>query len=196
MLALMQKLTCLAALLLVGCGGPWTVVKQASPNPFTAQTAFFVAPTTWNNLRIGTKDEAEWLAGKKPETQQTHTNDKLAFSTRFQQMMVTKARGLAIQPAPEGRPAPGWTVRSNIHFFEPGFYAVVAQAPTQVRLTVDFVDPNGQLADQIEVKDEMQPQIPKTPIVLYTVTERLLRTAEGAAMKVTRYMRKRCGLPQ
>jgi hypothetical protein len=183
------------SLIAVGCGGPWTVVKQASPNPFSAQTAFFVTPPTWNNLQVEGRDEAAWLAGKKPETQQAHNNDKLAFSSRFQQMMVTKARGLDIHDNAEGRP-PGWTVRTNVHYFEPGFYAVVTSAPTRVRLTVDFVDPNGQVADQIEVADQMSPQIPYSPVVLYTVTERLMRTAEGTAIKITRYMRERCGLPK
>ncbi len=179
-----------------GCGGLWTVVKQANPNPFNATAQFTVAPVTFNNLKVGKKTEGDWLAEKKPETQQSHQNDKALFSQRFQQMVVTKAQGLNIQPMIEGQPPAGFTIRGNIYWLEPGVYAVVYSAATQIRMVVDIVDPAGQVADQIEVSALTAPQVPFTPIILYTVTERLMKTSEEAAMKVTRYLRERSGLPK
>jgi hypothetical protein len=184
------------SLLAAACGGPWTVVKQSSPNPFNAQVQFSVAPVTFNNLKVGKKLEGEWLASKKPEAQQSHQNDKALFSQRFQQMMVTKAKGLNIQPMMDGQPPAGFSIRPNIYWFEPGFYAVVAANATQIRMVVDVVDPAGQLVDQIEVAAAQHPQLAFTPIVFYTVTERLMKTAEEAANRVTRYLRERSGLPK
>jgi hypothetical protein len=186
----------LCTLFATSCGGLWTVIKQANPSPFNPQAVFVVAPTTYNNMKVGKKQEGEWLAEKKPETQQSHQNDKALFSQRFQQMMVTKAKGLNIQPMIEGQPSPGFTVRPNIFWLEPGVYAVVYSAATQIRMMVDIVDPAGQVVDEIEVSALMNPQVPFTPIILYTVTERLMKCAEEAAMKVTRYLRERSGLPK
>jgi len=185
-----------STMMAIGCGGPWTIVKQANPNPFNAQTQFAVAPVTFNNLKVGKKMEGEWLATKKPETQMSHQNDKASFSARFQQACVSRAKGLPIQPLVEGAPFPGFTVHGNVYWMEPGVYAVVYSISTQVRMMVDIVDPAGQVADQFEVSANVAPQIPFTPIVMYTVVDRLNRAAEEVAGRVDQYLRLRTGLPK
>ena len=57
----------------IGCGGPWTIVKQTNPAPFNAGTTFSVQAATWDpNLKVGTKNEADWLASKDASAQASH----------------------------------------------------------------------------------------------------------------------------
>ncbi len=65
-----------------GCT-PWVIVRQGNPNPLTPQSQFALDNTTFNNLMVARKSEAEYLADKKPETQQSFQNDKLTFMAGF-----------------------------------------------------------------------------------------------------------------
>src|SRR4051812_24365646 len=76
-------LAAIPMLLVVGCGPPWTVIRQGNPNPLTAQTQFAIDNTTFNNLMVAKKTEAEYLSEKKPETQQSFQNDKMAYMGGF-----------------------------------------------------------------------------------------------------------------
>jgi hypothetical protein len=151
MKALMKVLVAAVPLFLIaGCGPPWVVIRQGNPNPITAQTQLAIDNTTFNNLMVARKSEAEYLADKKPETQQSFQNDKLAFLAGFQSGIQGQRGPLDVQ-GPEaltGR----FAIRSNVEFLEPGNFNGFVNVATEMRTKVTITDPNQQVVDEIEIK--------------------------------------------
>jgi len=161
---------------LVSCGGSWRIVKQATPSPFKADSTFAVAPATWEGVMVGKKTEADWLSDKKPETQASHTNDKASLGAQLSVMAQTHAKALKIVQGEAN-----YTVKPNVFWFEPGYYAMVASAPTQIKVRFDIVDGQGATVDQIEIEGVGAATMAFNPIPRATVGQRLSAAADQVA---------------
>ncbi len=136
--------------LLTGCGPRWQVIAQAAPNPFRGQSRFAVLPIDYTNLTIGQKSEAQYLAEKEPEQRASFLEDKVGINQEFARALIEEAQsaGIVVVPATGPGSAP-FEIRPHISFIEPGFYAVVAAAPSEVQMSVQITLPNGQILDEI-----------------------------------------------
>ena len=149
----MKKALALAVLLLTvviaGCGPKWTVVKQASPNPMTASSSFKVEKAVLDpNFRIGEKTEAEWMGKKDGEAQAKWEGDKTAIYEKFVEGFMSEKENLVVANAPG---AGVFSVRARYVQYEPGYYAVVSAAPTQLDADIEYLDAGGQFVDVIRV---------------------------------------------
>jgi hypothetical protein len=172
-----------------GCGGSWSVIKQAAPNPFTPDGTFAVAPPTFENLRVGDKSEAEWLTEKDEKARMIHEGDKQSYGNAFVTAMNAHKKSLKI--VAEGA---RFTVKSHLYWMEPGYYAMVSHAPARVKVRVDVADEKGTVVDQVEFTGQGAAIEPFNPVPRGTVGERLRECADEVAAKVSRYLRQRAGL--
>jgi hypothetical protein len=173
--------------LVMGCAPPWTIVRQGNPNPINPQTQLAIDNTTFNNLMVARKTEAEYLADKKPETQQSFQNDKLAFLAGFTNGVQSQSAPLAVA-GPEaltGR----FAIHSNVDFLEPGNFNGFINIATEMHTHVTITDPNQQPVDEIELRCIVAADLYR-PAIGMRVTEcgRLTGTY------VARYLKMRSGL--
>lgn len=173
----------------IGCGGGWTIIKQAQPSPFKPDSTFAVAPATWEDLKVGKKTEAEWLAEKDEKAKMSHEGDKQLYANEFASQVNTRAKGLKI--AGEGS---NYVIKSHVYWMEPGYYAMISHGPAQVKVRVDVIDGGGAVIDQIEFIGQGDAVMPFNPIPRATVGERLKYAAHEVAAKVTKYLRERAGV--
>ena len=141
--------------LLMGCAPKWTVIQQASPNPFIGKGDFAVVPVDFDGLMVGEKTEAEYLAGKSAEQGEKFQGDKRAIDERFLAELKDEAQdeGLKIERA-AGENKAKFIVKPLVQFIEPGFYAVVASAPSEVRMRVTIESADGTVLDIIELSHQ------------------------------------------
>ena len=98
------------------------------------QHSFSLEGMHWEQLRIGGKSEAEYLAGKDAEQQQSFQTDKAGFQERFVAQLATRAQGVELVPTPPGKEGV-FTIRATVTYFEPGFYVGVAARDSEVDIT-------------------------------------------------------------
>ncbi len=166
-----------------GCT-PWVIVRQGNPNPLTPQSQFALDNTTFNNLMVARKSEAEYLADKKPETQQSFQNDKLTFMAGFMGG-VQGQRGPLDVAGPDqltGR----FAIRSNVEFLEPGNFNGFFNVPTEMRTKVAITDASGTAVDEIEIKCAVAADLFR-PAIGMRVTE----CGRITGNYVARYLRQR-----
>jgi hypothetical protein len=133
--------------LLSACGGvPWTVVRQAAPDPFVGQGQFAVEHLHFEQTRVGDKAEADYAASKEPEQQQSWQADKDAMAAQFLAGLSSEGEGVVSVGGPGGA-----IVRPIVTFIEPGFYVGVAAHPSEVDMDIQVLDAQGQLRDEISV---------------------------------------------
>ena len=94
-----MRTLCLAVLLtfsalLLGCSVhyPWVVIEQAEPNPFIGKNRFYVKSMQYEELRIGSKSEDEYVADKEDDSVASFDGDKDAVAERFHNSLVKSAR--------------------------------------------------------------------------------------------------------
>lgn len=143
--------------LLSGCGPKWTVVKQATPAPFTAQKQFEVLPVDFTGLRVGEKTEVGYLEEKDPESKANWAGDKLGINEEFQQKLISAARdhGITVVPA-TGPGSAAFVLRPKVAWLEPGYYVGVSGGASQVKMTLQITAPDGQVLDEILVSHGTQ----------------------------------------
>jgi hypothetical protein len=133
----------------VGCI-PYVAV-QSPPPPLASYRSFVVEPMHFDQVSVGGKSEAEYLAGKNPNSRSSWEGDKQAVAQQFLASMMAYAGALQIGPAMQ-QPGPGTLiVRPFCQFIEPGNYNGFFNVNTQVRVTAQILDPSGQVLDQVEL---------------------------------------------
>jgi hypothetical protein len=146
--ALWIFMLCLAPLL-AACGHPWKTMREAVPNPFYGQGRFGVVPIVFYGLQVGDGSEAEWMAEKDAEQQQSWQEDKAAMNEEFTEALIATAasEGVAIVRARSAADAP-FFLRANVTFYEPGIFAVVLNKNTRLKAMVQLTDPAGGVFDE------------------------------------------------
>jgi hypothetical protein len=164
----------LAGSALAGCAPPaWQVVAFATPNPFVGQRRFAVTPIDYAGLMVGRKPEPVYMAGKDPKQQESFQGDKAGLNEKFLGHLIVTARASGIEVVPATGPdsAP-FILRPAVDFIEPGFYAGVAGAPSEVHLVLRIVGPDNHVLDEVAFAHGTDPQagvsigvfaIPKDP---------------------------------
>lgn len=144
-------------LFVVGCAPPWTVIKQAEPNPFVGKTEFVVMPVDYTGLRVGSKTEEEYLSEKKDKTVDSFQQDKVDMNELF----TTNLRAVATDNGIDVDVAAGevttYVIKPHVGFMEPGFYAVIASAPSEVVMRLKIEDKDGKVLDEIEIVHQTSP---------------------------------------
>jgi hypothetical protein len=143
----------LFALALIGCGPPWVVVMQTTPNPLVNQAKFSVVPTDFTGLTIGEKPEAVYLSEKDAGQQQSFAADKAGINEEFVNALIKQARDAGIEVVLGMGPADApFQIHPSIAWIEPGFFAGVMGAPSQIRMKLRITTPDGRVLDEINMK--------------------------------------------
>jgi hypothetical protein len=180
----LSSVVLILAVALGGCGGPkWVVIKQASSNPMTATTSFKVekaafAPT----FHVGAKTEQEWMSEKKAGTKENWEGDKIAMTEKFAEGFLAGKDNLLVANA---NGAGVFSVRAKFVQYEPGFYAFVASAPTQLDADVEFLDASGVAVDVIRVHVKQ---------ASLSTGDGARRCAQEIGMQAAKYLKERAGL--
>jgi hypothetical protein len=153
----LQLLLLLGALSLffLGCAPKWTVIQQATPNPFVGKGGdFSVLPIDYSELKVGEKSEEQYLAAKDEKQQASFQGDKQAVDERFQANLRENAQSEGVTVKAAAGQNKGFLIKPKVEFFEPGYYAVVASAPSEIRMRVTIEGPDGKVLDIIEVRHQ------------------------------------------
>lgn len=144
----------LFGLFLVACGPPYSVIKQASPNPFVGATKFVVMPIDYTGLHVGSKSAEKYEAGKSEKQADSFEGDKEGINNEFQNALRAKAgkNGIGVEVA--AGEVTTFVIKPFVSFVEPGFYAYVASHPSKVEMTVKITDKDGKELDEIMVQHE------------------------------------------
>jgi hypothetical protein len=143
----------LFALALLGCGPRWVVVLQTTPNPLVNQSKFSVLPIDFTGLEIGEKPEGLYLSEKSPEQRESFEGDKVGMNEEFTKALMSKARelGLDVVLATGPNDAP-FQIRPSVAWIEPGYFIGIMGAPSQVRMKLRIMTPDGRVLDEIGMK--------------------------------------------
>jgi hypothetical protein len=143
----------LFALALIGCGPPWVVVMQTTPDPFVNAPRFSVLPTDFTGLTIGEKPEAVYLSEKDAGQQQSFAADKAGINEEYVNALIKSARDAGIEVVLGTGPGDApFQIHPSIAWVEPGFYVGVASAPSQVRMRLQITAPDGRVLDEISMR--------------------------------------------
>lgn len=170
--------------LLVGCGPKWTIVHQATPNPFGPSSPFHVEKPTFQGLMVGDKPEAAYLAQKDPTAQGSFLEDKQGMVAAFSEGFDAEKGALRL-----ALPGEAFVVRTNVAFLEPGYYAGIVSSPSRVRADVKLLDAQGQLLDAITVE-----AVGPASALTASSGQRLRRAAELVGRLAAAYLKERAGL--
>jgi hypothetical protein len=142
----------LFAFVLTGCGPRWVVVAQAAPNPFVGQGRFAVLPVDFAGLEIGAKPEAIYLSEKSQEQRDSFMSDKAALNEAYTGALISQARALGVDVVLATGPndAP-FQIRPSVAWLEPGWFGGIVSAPSQVKMAVKIVLPDGRVLDEIRM---------------------------------------------
>jgi hypothetical protein len=174
---------------LIGCAAPWAVVVQAAPDPFLGQRRFAVLPIDYAGLMIGRKPEPVYLSEKEPKQQASFLEDKAGLNEKFIERLMTKGHEVGLEFVPATGPADApFLIRPSIAFLEPGFFAAVVSAPSEVHMNVKITTPDGRLLDEINL-------VHRTAAGFITAASgtRLRMDGDGLGAIVARYIHARTG---
>ncbi|MDP9000173.1 MAG: hypothetical protein M3O46_08690 [Myxococcota bacterium] len=171
------------AVVLTGCGGPkWIILKQASPNAMTPGSKFVIEPASFDpSFRVGEKTEQEWMGEKKAETQEKWAGDKVAMSQGFVEGFMAERENILVDSGPAGV----FSVRARYTNYDPGYYAVIASAPTMLDANVEFLDGSGQPVDVIRIRVKNG---------AYSAGQGARACAKEIGAVTAKYLRQRLGL--
>jgi hypothetical protein len=168
----------------IACGPPWKVVTQASPNPMSSASKFYLDAVSFDGLKVGSTDEQGWQSSKDAAAQASWQGDKQAMATEFSAAFDDERGGVQRAGGPPG----DFTVKPHITFIEPGFNAVVASRPTEVNIDVTIVDGKGTLVDEFTIHANVAASISNEAL-----GTRLRKAAKYLGRITAKYLIKRTG---
>jgi len=183
----------LGAATVSGCGPAWTVVRQAQPSPFNAQSAFAVEPIAFEGLKVGDKNEADYLAEKKPEQVEAWRADLGKLNQAFADTLVKEGKGLQVTAGAAAAPGP-YSVKPMVSFIEPGVWAAVVNIPSEVRMTLRIVDGQGTVVDEVSTSVKYATQSIMGVPVNVSVTERLNECGKRLGESAAQYLKVRASV--
>jgi hypothetical protein len=140
----------LLALGVVACGPPWSVLKQANPNPMLGKGDFVAVPIDFTNLQVGDKSEAEWMSEKDAEQKQSWVGDKEGMNAEFVKTLTTSGAEEGVKVATPPATAP-FIVHPKVQFIEPGFFTAFVNKASEVNMVVAVTTPDGNALDEISM---------------------------------------------
>ncbi|MFO0620943.1 MAG: hypothetical protein U0745_06080 [Polyangia bacterium] len=176
-----------------GCGPAWTVVRQAQPSPFNAQSTFAVEPIAYEGLKVGDKNEADYLAEKKPEQVEAWRSDLGKLNQVFADTLVKEGKGLQVTAGAAAAPGP-YSVKPMVSFIEPGAWAAIVNIPSEVRMTLRIVDGQGTVVDEVSTSVKYATQSIMGVPVNVSVTERLNECGKRLGESAAQYLKVRANV--
>jgi len=173
-----------------GCGPGWTIVRQAAPSPFNAQTAFAVEPIAYEGLKVGGKGETEYLSEKKPEQVESWRADQAKLNQTFADNLVKESKGLQVSVGPAAAPV-AFAVKPMVTFIEPGVFTGIVNIATEVRMTMRIVDSAGAVVDEVATSVKVAPGMIMGVPVKVSVGERLVECGKILGESAAKYLKVR-----
>ncbi|XXX77956.1 hypothetical protein WMF30_04180 [Sorangium sp. So ce134] len=153
----------LGAAALAGCAPSWRVVTQASPDPFVGQRYFALMPIDFVGLQIIDEPEDRWLAKKDGDEYQRFMSDKTSINEEFAKALIERAKEEGIEVAETtGATSAQFVLKPYVGYMNPGFYAVVSSAPSQIRMTLRITTRDGKVLDEVLLSSRTPSPIPNT----------------------------------
>lgn len=172
------------AFVLLGCGPPWQVVRQAVPNPLLGMKKYGLKPIDFSGLRVGEKTEQGYLSEKDDETRNNWVGDKRAMNDEFVKKLTAEAseKGIIVVPGGEA----DFIIEPKVPWLEPGFYVGVASKNSETHMTLIIRDKGGQVVDEITMKHSTTANLMNP-----AVGNRLRDDAEGLGAYAAEYLEAR-----
>ncbi len=176
------------AVAVLGCSTPrkvWTVTQYAHPNPLAGETHFAVVPLDFTDLRVGEELEDDYIARKGEDFKRLWVEDKHAMSALFTEQLTSLAayRGIRISATPADAP---FVIRPSVTFIGRGYFGGPFKKRAVLRAVVDITGPDGELIDQIVVREVVG--IPEAGHLNITAGERMRRLAEKLGAHTASYV--------
>jgi hypothetical protein len=137
------------ALTLVGCTR-WTVVQQASPNPFPGLMKLHLEPVSFEGMMVQDREEAEFLAERDEEGRQRWLDDKRKVAETYLSSLRDEAEGYQVVQAPA---SDAISVRSHVTNMHGGVSLGFTSSAARIEMTVQLFK-DGKLADEIVLAGE------------------------------------------
>jgi hypothetical protein len=177
----------LFALALIGCGPPWVVVMQTTPNPLVNAPKFSVLPTDFTGLTIGSKPEALYLSEKDAGQQQSFAADKAGMNEEFVNALIKQAREAGIEVVLGTGPADApFQIHPSIQWLEPGFYAGIVGKSSQTQMKLQVTTPDGRVLDEIRMK-----HLTGASLIYASSGARLRKDGQGLGEWTAKYLKSR-----
>jgi hypothetical protein len=126
----------------------WTVVHQASPPPYDDATTFTVEPLHYETAVVEGKSEPDYAAAQTEDLRNLWQTSKSEASTAWTERIVNDV-SLHAKTAGD---ANAFVIRPILTRIEPGSFAGVTVQPTEVRMTLLVIAPNGQTVDEVHFR--------------------------------------------
>jgi hypothetical protein len=182
----------LFALATLGCSAPrkvWTVSQHAQPNPLSGETEFAMAPLDFDDLLVGEEPEHEYVARKGDDFKEAWLSDKRAMKVLFADQLAAHAAegGIEMSSTPDDA---AFVVQASVTFIGRGYWAGMFRQRAVMMAVVNIMRPNGDLVDQIVVKETTGVH---EGYAAFTAGARLRRLAEKLGAHTAIYLRGRAG---
>jgi hypothetical protein len=173
----------LVAASLFGCmHARWTVVHQASPAPYDDTSTFYVEPMNFSGTQVAGQPEPDYAAAQTEDMRNLWQTSKQDMSTAYVERIVND---VSLHAKPTSEPT-AFIVRPLITRIEPGAFAGVTVQPTEVRMTLLMITPQGTIVDEVHLRATV-PAGSTAP----TIGGRLRSAATELGAQTVEYVRSR-----
>jgi hypothetical protein len=123
----------------------------------------------------------------------------VALNEKFIEHLIARGHEVGLEFYPATGPADGpFVVRPHVRFIEPGFYAGVAGAPSEVQMEVRITTPDGAVLDEVALIHDTSPfsgaRVGGFAIPAYPASgNRLRKDGEELGKLVAKYVHIRSG---
>lgn len=138
----MRRSSLVVFALLASCA-PYTVLKQAEPNPFAGEQSFGMLPIEWNGVIIDGDVESVWER-YDPDTRREWPGMKESSSQLFARAFEDSAIPAQVRPLPALSPQ-GFTIKCVVHELKTG-----GLKPLELTVRLQLLDPTGTVVDEAQ----------------------------------------------
>jgi hypothetical protein len=177
-----------AAVLVAACGPTMKIIKQAPADQLAGKTSIALVAVDFTNVQVNGKPEADFLAKKDAEGKRQWEDAKKGIEEEFSNYFTNNAKGLTVTPQASAHGA-ALVVKPVAEYIDPGYYAVFSQNQSILRVTVQVLNAEGAVLDEISLQH-------RTPGDLHWATDerRLREDGQVLGKEVAKYLLLRTGL--
>jgi len=128
--------------LLAGCA-PYSVLRQAEPNPFAGEPSFALLPVDWSTVIIDGDVESVWER-YDADTRREWPGMKESSSALFARAFTDSASPAQVRPVPALSPQ-GFTAKCIVHELKTGGFK-----PLELTVRLQLLDPTGAVVDEAQ----------------------------------------------
>ena len=180
----------LIGLMSTGCAS-WSVVKQATPNPFVDQSKFYIAPVDFEGLMVKDKSEKEFKADRDADANKSWDEDKNRVVEAFTKALRDEADDFKY---PSSGSDDVITVRCKITNMHGGISLGLTSTAAHIEMTVQLLK-DEEVLDEITVKAEASQgggvSIGGISTSGYSGSDRLRQAADKLGNYVAAYLESR-----